>query len=46
MTEAISTAARSASVQSNASQNRALNYALIAIVLMGALAIALGVMIF
>ena len=46
MTETISTAARSVSVQSNASTNRALNYALIAIVAMGALAIMLGILIF
>jgi hypothetical protein len=46
MTEVISTAARSVSVQSNASQNRVLNYALIAVALMGALAIMLGIMIF
>lgn len=46
MTEANSTAVRSTSVQSNASMNRALNYALIAVALMGAFAIMLAIMIF
>jgi hypothetical protein len=45
MTETISTAARSVSVQSDASMNRALNYGIVAVVLLGALAIMLGVMI-